>query len=156
MGGYRIVASLLILSVAGCTSVRPAPSRAQDIAAIEAFNRTYLKAINDGDAETLISLTVDDHIMMMPNQPIIAGKARLDAASRRMVEQYRIQETWQPLETVIDGHLAYQRGTFSTTLTPKAGGPGRTTDGKFLRIYRRQDDGKWTMVIDSFSGDRPQ
>ena len=55
----------------------------------------------------------------------------------------------------MDGRLAYQRGTFSTTVTPKAGGPGRTTDGKFLRIYRRLDDGSWTMVIDSFSGDRP-
>jgi ketosteroid isomerase-like protein len=156
MAGYRVVVSLLILALAGCASVPPERGRAQDLAAIEAFNKAYLKAINDGDADTLISLTVDDHIMMMPNQPIVAGKARLDAASRRMAEQFRIQETWQPVETVIDGRLAYQRGTFSTTITPKSGGPGRTTEGKFLRIYRRQDDGKWTMVIDSFSSDRPQ
>ena len=92
---------------------------------------------------------------MMPNQPIVAGKAKLDAASRRMAEQFRIHETWQPLETVIDGGLAYQRGTFSTTITPKSGGPARTTEGKFLRIYRRLNDGAWTMVIDSFSGDKP-
>lgn len=155
MKAHILVGSVLSLALAACASSPPAHSRAQDLAGIEAFNQRYLKAINDGDADTLIAMTVDDHIMMMPNQPTVSGKARLDAASRRMAEQFNIRETWQPLETVIDGRLAYQRGTFSTTVTPKAGGPARTTDGKFLRIYRRQDDGSWTMVIDSFSGDKP-
>jgi ketosteroid isomerase-like protein len=155
MNTYRAAVLLLVLGLAGCASAPHPPSQAQDLAAIESFNKVYLKAINEGDAATLIALTVDNHIMMMPNQPVIAGKANLDAASRRMAEQFQIRETWQPLETVIDSKLAYQRGTFSTTITPKAGGPSRTTDGKFLRIYRRLDDGAWTMVIDSFSGDRP-
>ncbi len=155
MQACRIVAPVVLLGLAACASTPAPDSHAQDLAGITAFNQRYLKAINDGDASTLIALTVPDHIMMMPNQPIISGKERLDAASRRMAEQFNINETWQPLETVIDGRLAYQRGTFSTTITPKAGGPSRTTDGKFLRIYRRQDDGSWTMVIDSFSGDKP-
>jgi ketosteroid isomerase-like protein len=155
MKAYTLALSVLSLGLAACASAPPPHSRAQDLAGIDAFNQRYLKAINDGDANTLIAMTVDDHIMMMPNQPIISGKAKLDAASRRMAEQFNIRETWQPLETVIDGRLAYQRGTFSTTITPKAGGAARTTDGKFLRIYRRQGDGSWTMVIDSFSGDKP-
>jgi ketosteroid isomerase-like protein len=155
MKAHIVALSVLSLGLAACASSPPTHSRAQDLAGIDAFNQRYLKAINDGDADTLIAMTVDDHIMMMPNQPIVSGKARLDAGSRRMAEQFNIHETWQPLETVIDGRLAYQRGTFSTTITPKAGGPARTTDGKFLRIYRRQDDGSWTMVIDSFSGDKP-
>jgi ketosteroid isomerase-like protein len=155
MNSYRVAVLLLILAVAACASTPHQHSQAQDLAAIEAFNKSYLQAINDGDAAALIALTVEDHIMMMPNQPVIAGKAKLDAASRRMTEQFQIHETWLPIATVIDGRLAYQRGTFSTTMTPKTGGPARTTEGKFLRIYRRLDDGAWTMVIDSFSGDRP-
>jgi ketosteroid isomerase-like protein len=150
-----LVLSVWLLGLAACAGTPPRESHAKDLAAIDAFNKRYLQAINDGDADTLIALTAEDHIMMMPNQPVVAGKAKLDAASRRMAEQFAIHETWQPIETVIDGALAYQRGTFSTTVTPKAGGPSRTTDGKFLRIYRRLEDGSWTMVIDSFSGDRP-
>jgi ketosteroid isomerase-like protein len=155
MNRYRAAVSLLVLGLAACATTPPQHSQARDLAAIEAFNKSYLQAINDGDADALIALTVDEHIMMMPNQPILAGKAKLDAASRRMAEQFKIHETWQPIETVIDGRLAYQRGTFSTTITPKAGGPARTSDGKFLRIYRSLGDGAWTMVIDSFSADRP-
>jgi ketosteroid isomerase-like protein len=155
MSSCRAAILLMTLAVAACASTPHQGSQAHDLAAIETFNKAYLQAINDGDAATLIALTAEDHIMMMPNQPVIAGKAKLDAASRRLAEQFQIHETWQPIETVIDGRLAYQRGTFSTTMTPKTGGSARTTDGKFLRIYRRLDDGAWTMVIDSFSGDRP-
>jgi len=152
---FKSIALLAVLGLSACAGMPRQYSQAEDLAGIDAFNKRYLQAINDGDADTLIALTVEDHIMMMPNQPTVSGKAKLDAASRRMAQQFKIHETWHPIETVIDGRLAYQRGTFSTAVTPKAGGPARTTDGKFLRIYRRQNDGSWTMVIDSFSGDRP-
>ena len=39
-------------------------------------------------------------------------------------QQFKIDEHWTPLETVIDGNLAYQRGSFTVTATPKAGGAG--------------------------------
>ncbi|HEY4213276.1 MAG TPA: DUF4440 domain-containing protein [Steroidobacteraceae bacterium] len=157
MKSYRIAfaAVAMLVGTAGCTITQSNVSQDKDRAAIEAFNKRYLGAINDGDANTLIALTVPDHIMMIPGQPVVSGKERLDAGSRRMAEQFNIRETWSPIETVIDGSHAYTRGTFSTTITPKAGGPARTTDGKFLRIYHKLPDGSWTMLIDSFSGDKP-
>lgn len=155
MRSYRAVVLAVILGLAGCAGAPRQHSQAQSLTAIESYNKRYLQAINEGDAATLIALTADSHIMMMPNQPVFAGKARLDAASRAMAEQFNIHETWQPIETVVDGRLAYQRGTFSTAVTPKAGGPAQTVEGKFLRIYRQLDDGSWTMAIDSFSSDRP-
>jgi ketosteroid isomerase-like protein len=59
------------------------------------------------------------------------------------------------LETVIDGNLAYQRGSFTVIATPKAGGAARTTAGSFLRIYRRQPDGSWRMSRDMFNAEQP-
>lgn len=149
-----LVALLLILSLAGCVSPPPG-SQDKDLAAIAAYNERYLQAINAGDVATLSTLTVEDHIMMIPNRPILAGKASNDEANKRAATQFTIHETWEPLDTVVSGDLAYQRGTFNTTITPKSGGVPRTSDGKFLRVYRRQKDGSWTMVIDSFSSDRP-
>ena len=53
------------------------------------------------------------------------------------------------------GDLAYQRGTFTVAVTPKAGGETHNTSGNFLRIYRRQPDGSWRRVRDMFNSDRP-
>jgi ketosteroid isomerase-like protein len=60
---------------------------------------------------------------------------------------FDIDETWTPQETVIDGDLAYQRGTFTVEATPKAGGNKTRTSGTFLRIYRRQPDGSGAVPV---------
>lgn len=151
----------IALALGGCTTSRaparggPANSNAADLAAILEFNRQYLKAINDGDGAALSALTDEDHMMIGGGPPVV-GKAALNAAMARAFTQSKIDESWMPAETVIDGNLAYQRGTFTVIATPKSGaGTQRTTHGNFLRIYRRQPDGSWVMTRDMLNTDRP-
>ncbi len=138
----------------------PAPPTASvsyetDLAGIAAFNVKYLKAINDGDINALSALTDDDHIALAPGSAPLLGKAANDAVNGRAYQQFRIDEHWTPLETVIDGNLAYQRGSFTVVATPKAGGTARNVAGSFLRIYRRQPDGSWRMTRDMFNTGPP-
>ena len=145
---------VIAIALAGCsaTSTRTTDTSA-DLAAITAFNARYLKSINDGDIATLSSLTDDDHMMISPGCPPVAGKAANDAVNGRTFEQSKIVETWTPLETIIDRNLAYQRGTFTVDATPKAGGATRHVQGKFVRIYQRQKDGSWRMTRDVILSD---
>jgi ketosteroid isomerase-like protein len=150
------VATVTIALQAGCATTNPpARTQAADEAAIAEFNARYLKSINDGDIATLSSLTTDGHIMLAPNRPPTVGKKANDEANGRVFQMFDIDETWTPLETVISGDLAYQRGTFTVAATPKAGGDTTHTSGNFLRIYRRQADGSWRMVRDMFNSDQP-
>ena len=149
-------AACVAVALAGCSTPRTsAHSYDADLAAITAFNSQYLKAINDGDIAALSALTDPDHIMLVPNRSPIVGKAANDAANRRGFEQFKFDEHWTPVETIVDGNLAYQRGTFTVTASPKNGsGASRTTRGNFLRIYRRQSDGSWRMTRDMFNTDQ--
>ena len=131
------------------------PSQADDLAAIAEFNRRYLGAINDGDIDALSALTTEGHMMILPNRAPIVGKAANDAANGSVFERFDIDETWTPSETALGGDWAWQRGSFSVTATPKAGGDATTTTGNFLRIYARQPDGSWRMTIDMFNSDTP-
>jgi ketosteroid isomerase-like protein len=141
--------------LAGCAATTGrSGSSAADLAAISRFNEQYLRAINAGDAAALSRLTDEEHIMIAPNRPIIDGKAANDAANAGAFARFTIEEAWTPLETVVAGDLAYQRGTFTVVATPRAGGDARSTHGNFLRIYRRQRDGSWRMTRDMFSSDR--
>jgi ketosteroid isomerase-like protein len=134
----------------------PAPSHAADVAAITAFNSKYLQAINTGDSVALSALTDEDHIMIVPNRAPIVGKAANDAANGRGFQQYKFDEHWTPLETVVSGDLAYQRGTYTVNASPKSGSvTARESRGNFLRIYRRQTDGSWRMTRDMFNSDQP-
>ena len=151
----RTLAVLYCVGVLAACSETSKPSTADDLAAIADFNRRYVQAINDGDIATLSSLTTVDHIMLSPNSPPRIGKEANDAANGRAFERFDIDESWAPEETVIDGNLAYQRGTYVVESMPKAGGEKRRVTGNFLRIYRRQPDGSWRMTRDMFNNDRP-
>jgi ketosteroid isomerase-like protein len=151
------VAMAIAIALSACaTTSAKAPDTAADLAAITAFNARYLKSINDGDIATLSSLTDEDHMMIGAGRPPTAGKAANDAANGRTFEQFKIDETWTVLESIIDRNLAYQRGTFTVRATPKAGGAPRNTTGKFVRIYQRQPDGSWRMTRDVLLSDPAQ
>ena len=137
--------------VASCSPQQP--SFADDLAAITAFNERYLGAINNEDIATLSSLTTEGHVILIPNRAPIVGKAANDEANRSAFERFDFDETWTPVETVVDGDLGFQRGTYTTVATPKGGGEARALSGSFLRIYQRQPDGQWRMVRDMFNSD---
>ena len=131
------------------------PTYEQDLAEITAFNARYLGSINDEDIATLSSLTTEGHVILIPNREPIVGKAANDAANRSAFERFTFDETWTPVETVIDGNLAFQRGTFTTIATPRGDGERLEVSGSFMRIYQRQRNGEWRMTRDMFNSSTP-
>jgi ketosteroid isomerase-like protein len=152
-----IAVALTALVLGGCSrSVSPGPSVDEDLVAIAKFNERYLGAINTGDIATLSRLTTEEHVMLAPNRAPIVGKAANDAVNGAAFERFDFDESWNPEETILAGDWAYQRGTFTTAATPKAGGDKRVVSGAYLRIYRRQPDGEWRMIRDMFNSDGRQ
>jgi ketosteroid isomerase-like protein len=137
------------LFAGGCGGIQP--SFEEDLRAITAFNERYLKSINEEDFATLSSLTTDGHVMLPPNREPVVGKAANDALNGEAFERYDFSEMWRPVETVIDGDLGFQRGTFTVTAIPKGDGEQLAVSGSFLRIYQRQSDGEWRMTRDMFN-----
>jgi ketosteroid isomerase-like protein len=149
-----LAASCAALFAASCSRETP-PSFADDLAAITAFNEQYLKSINEEDIATLSSLTTDGHVMLPPNREPVVGKAANDAMNGSAFERFDFSEMWAPVETVIDGNLAFQRGTFTVIATPKSNGDRVEMRGSFMRIYQRQPDGEWRMTRDMFNSSTP-
>lgn len=138
----------------GCTQTAQ-PTFADDLAQITAFNERYLQAINEENIGALSDLTTDGHVMLPPNSEPVVGKSANDALNGGAFKRYDFSETWTPVETVIDGDLAFQRGTFTTIATPKGEGNRLEVSGSFMRIYQRQPNGEWRMTRDMFNSSSP-
>ena len=153
-----LAATFAVLLGAGC-STETQPSFEDDFAALTAFNERYLAAINNEDIAALSALTTDGHVMLPPNQEPVVGKAANDAMNGGAFENYQFSETWRPVETVIDGDLGFQRGTFTVIATPRQETGNRLdrleVNGSFLRIYQRQANGEWRMTRDMFNSSTP-
>ena len=139
-----------LASLAACSG--PVESEADVLAAIDEFNEQYLRAINEGDIELLASLTTEDHMMISGGGEPVHGKQALVDAMTGAFERFDFNESWTPLETVVSGDIAYQRGTFAIVATPLAEGEEIRMNGNFMRIYRRQPDGRWFMTRDTHAG----
>jgi ketosteroid isomerase-like protein len=94
----------------------------------------------------------EDAIELPSNQAAVQGKSAIQAWMAAYPPFSNFQEESMEIEGQAD--LAYDRGTYSMTLTP-AGATPILDRGKYLTIWRKQADGTWKVVRDTFSSDLP-
>ena len=126
-----------------------------DIAAINEIWDQWTLGVNTGDSDLWISLWDDNGIKMPPDAPVIIGKEKIGAGRRKGAEEFDAKMEINPEEIRIAGDFAFSRGTFTLSLTPKAGGGTIFMDGKFLTIFKRQADGSWKIFRDCYNSNVP-
>ena len=155
------VALASMLTFAGCqTAPAPEPKRdvAADITAIKALGEQFTVAYNSMDAAAMAATYADDAILMDQGQAPVEGKQAIQAWYEGMfkatVGKIVITVAFTPLETQVAGDWAYQRGNYTSTMTPKSGKPMEISF-KFLTIYKRQPDGSWKIYRDMSNTNTP-
>ena len=130
-------------------STLPDRQRDADISAIEALNRHDVTAALASDIEAIVSQWSEDFVLLPQAGEFVRGRA----ANVAMIEGARHHlETFEPIaydvyfeEIVVTGDYAFAWGRFRTAARPRAGGTDIVSNGKLLRIYQRQRDGRWLM-----------
>lgn len=126
-----------------------------DVAAINKIFDLYAKGVNTGDAALWGSLWDDKGIQMPPDAPAVLGKAQIRAGAESRFPQFNTQIAIANEETWVFGNLAFSRGTFTRSRTPKAGGETTLYNGKYLTILKKQPDGSWKIFRDIFNSNVP-
>ena len=134
----------------GCQ--RPAGLSEADRTAIRQLGETDMKMKNAKDWMGDLTLYTQDAIVLPPNQAAVQGKAAIQACKEAFPPFSNFQE--QSLEIEGQGDLAYDRGTYSMTVTPPGAAPIEDR-GKYLTILRKQADGSWKVARFMFNSDRP-
>ena len=94
-----------------------------------------------------------DAIVMPPNEEVVRGR---DAIAS-WFENFPPFEDLQFNQVEFDGagDIAYLYGTYSMIVTlPDAEEPV-SDRGKYIEIWRRQEDGSWKIMLDIFNSDLP-
>ena len=123
-----------------------------DRTAIRQVGETDMKMMNAKDWMGDLALYTEDAIELPPNQAAVQGKAAIQAWDEALPPFSNFQE--QSLETGGQGDLAYDRGTYSMTVTPPGAAPIEDR-GKYLTIWRKQADGSWKGARVMFNSDLP-
>jgi uncharacterized protein (TIGR02246 family) len=147
---------LLLFTAFSCTKQEKKPSVEADIAAINELYNQYCSYGNAGELDNFLSLWEDNAIRMDPDKPSIIGKENIRKFFEVPFEQFSTNvAVYGDTEIQISGDMAFARGTYTLSLTPKEGGPKTTFDGKWLDILKRQTDGSWKIYIDMVNYNAP-
>jgi len=114
-----------------------------DAAAVAALRDAWIAAVAGRDVGALGDLLEEDYEVWAHGAPALRGPAAAAGAMGVALERYAIEQTFEPLETVIAGAWAFERGVERMRLTPRNGGPTQDFAQRALLIMHRGADGRW-------------
>jgi uncharacterized protein (TIGR02246 family) len=157
MSGHRS-ALILALSVCFCSGCQreTVDTRAQDERAIREADAATLKAAQAKDVDGAVANYAEDGSWLPPNAPMVNGKAAIRAGWSKLIGSPGFNIDWQidKLEVARAGDLAYTIYTYQLALEGPNGKP-IADHGKDMAIWKKQPDGRWKMVADTFNSDLP-
>jgi uncharacterized protein (TIGR02246 family) len=141
--------------VAGCSRQQPPDNRAADEATIRNLDAQWSKAAGAHDLDGIVSYYSDDAVLLPPNAPVAASKQSIRASWAPLAEP-GVSISWQvsKVEVARSGDLAYSTGTYALAIKDPQGKPVTDT-GKFMEVWKRQPDGGWKAVADTYNSDLP-
>jgi uncharacterized protein (TIGR02246 family) len=141
-------------SAGAATAAAPA-DRSADEAAIKALDQQYFSAVKAKDVNMLADTYSNDAVSMPPNNPPLMGHDDIVKYNDAMLKTPNFGMTGETKTVSFsdDGTVAYAWGTYSATWTD-AKGKAVKDEGKYLNVLRKVD-GKWKVVMDSFSSNSP-
>jgi len=92
--------------------------------------------------------------VMFPHEPAFKGMEAIKAVLTPMMQDPNFALSFTTDKVEVSGILAYTQGTLSSRSTGRDGKPLADT-GKYLTVWKKQDDGSWKAIEDIFNSDLP-
>ena len=119
-----------------------------DLYAINAAKTEFRECFNLSDTSRLLAIADPDFVSFSDGQPSGFGKAGLESLRKRLenlFECFTARLVVIVIDICIRGDVAYDYGWHDWTLTPKKGGPAVCRKDRYVDIWRKNKDGRWTL-----------
>lgn len=150
----EILLSLVACLLSGCMHV--APRAADDEKALREADAAIQEALARRDLERTMSFYAEDAVLLPAAEPLIRGKAAIREEWKHLfaIPDFRTTSTLTRVEVARSADLAYTMGTYLATMM---GEDGRevTEPGKWVSVWKKQPDGSWRIVVDTYNTDVP-
>jgi ketosteroid isomerase-like protein len=143
----------LLLFAAGCSQAAPPDTRAADEAVIRDADSQWSKTAAAGDLDGTVAYYAEDASVLAPNAPIASDKQSIRGVWASLLGSASVSWKATRVEVARSGDLAYIQGIYQLTSRDLQANP--VDHGKFVEVWKKQADGKWKVVADSFNSDMP-
>lgn len=152
-----IAGVLLLWAMSGAVSA--ADLAAADLAAAEADVRKadadWVATASKG-ADAWMSFYTADAIVLLPNEQLANGTDLVRRGVSRLLALQHLAVAWHPtnVQMTRSGDVAYLTGVFELRFDDSHGAAAAVR-GILLKIWRKQTDGTWKCVVDTWNPEAP-
>jgi len=152
----RLALFLLALLLTSCSPSANTDNRAADAAAIRSLDEQWSATAAKNDLDGTVAFYAPDAVLLPPNAPIATdAKAIRDSWSGLLGPNTSVSWKVTKAEVASSGDLGYLYGTYSLSIKDPKGGPPLNDTGKLVEIWKKQADGKWKCIVDTYNSDLP-
>jgi uncharacterized protein (TIGR02246 family) len=126
-----------------------------DLKAIGRVRDALVVAMNAGDAQGCAAQFTADGVQMPPNAPANIGGPKIVLWSQAFFDQFRVQFALAVDEVRVMDEWAFESGTYTLSLSAKAGGGPMQDIGKYITVYQRRPGNAWQMARDIWNSSNP-
>lgn len=146
---------LIVWNVSGCKESPKKPDLAFETEAIRALDVSWVKAGQSKNVDAWVAFYAEGATVLPPNEPVADSPAAIRKSVSGLLSLPGLPIDWRPakIEVAQSGELAYLHGAY--TLAWDEGGKRASDKGKNVEIWKKQPDGKWKCVVDTWNSDLP-
>src|SRR5579862_1644768 len=142
---------LISSAFSSCGTSATSDGAAADAAAIQALDEQWSATAAKNDLEGTVAFYADDAVLLPPNAPIARDrKAIRESWAGLLGPNTAVAWKVSKAEVAKSGELGYLYGTYSLAIRDPKGGAPVSDTGKLVEIWKKQADGKWKCVVDTY------
>jgi uncharacterized protein (TIGR02246 family) len=150
---------VLVSSAFVATSCGPSAtsdSGAADAAAIQALDEQWSATAAKNDIDGTVGFYADDAVLLPANAPIARNRKSIrESWAGLLGPNSAVSWKVSKVEVAKSGELGYLYGTYSLAIRDAKGGVPVSDTGKLVEIWKKQADGKWKCIVDTYNSDLP-
>ena len=122
---------------------------------IHAMDEEFMRHLEARDIKQLTANFYAEDAQLLPaNHPAIVGRPAIQKALQGLIASGLQQLILRTDKIEVAGDFAYGIGKHQMTIKTATGAQIHD-EGKYLVVYRRQQNGQWRAVADMFNSDLP-
>ena len=152
----KISATLvLLIIVCSCTNQQKVDTKAEGEKLMQ-LSREWSKAASTDSIDKILGYWADDAVVMPPGDAAIKGKEGIRAMVEGAAKMPGFKISWEPISVSVSesGDMAYMIEKTQITFNDSTGHP-MTQLNKGVTIWKKQADGSWKNVVDTWNAEPP-
>jgi ketosteroid isomerase-like protein len=125
-------------------------------AELRALDEQWSATASRNDLEGTVAFYADNAVLLPPNAPIATDRKSIrESWAGLLGPNTSVSWKWSKVEVAQSGELAYIYGSYKLTIGDSSGSGPVNDTGKFLEVWKKQPNGRWKCIVDTYNSDLP-